>query len=72
MEYQLDQEEVQVEVRKDYFTDDMGAMLQMKKRLADRLKGIVSIACDVRLMEPGSIERSQGKSKHVIDKRVLK
>ena len=68
----LDTIEVQVEVRKDYFTDDMGAMLQMKKRLADRLKGIVSIACDVRLMEPGSIERSQGKSKHVIDKRVLK
>jgi phenylacetate-CoA ligase len=68
----LDTIEVQVEVRKDYFTDDMGAMLQMKKRLADRLKGIVSIACDVRLMEPGSIERSQGKSKHVIDKRILK
>jgi phenylacetate-CoA ligase len=50
----------------------MGAMLNMKKRLSDRLKGILSIACDVRLMEPGSIQRSQGKSKHVIDKRILK
>ncbi len=71
-EKNLDTLQVQVEVRRDFFTDDMGAMLNMKKRLADRLKGILSIACDVRLMEPGSIERSQGKSKHVIDKRILK
>jgi phenylacetate-CoA ligase len=71
-EKNLDTLQVQVEVRRDFFTDDMGAMLNMKKRLSDRLKGILSIACDVRLMEPGSIERSQGKSKHVIDKRILK
>jgi phenylacetate-CoA ligase len=71
-EKNLDTLQVQVEVRRDFFTDDMGAMLNMKKRLSDRLKGILSIACDVRLMEPCSIERSQGKSKHVIDKRILK
>ena len=44
----------------------------MKKRLADRLKSVLSIGVDVRLMEPNSIERSQGKGKHVIDKRNLK
>ena len=31
-----------------------------------------SISADVKLMEPGSIERSQGKGKHVIDNRKLK
>ena len=35
-------------------------------------QGVLSIAADVRLMEPGSIERSQGKGKHVIDNRNLK
>jgi phenylacetate-CoA ligase len=70
-EKNLDTLHVQVEVRRDFFTDDMGAMLNMKKRLSDRLKGILSIACDVRLMEPGSIERSQGKGKHVIYNRKL-
>ena len=68
----LDTIQVQVEVRKDFFSDDMGRMLEMKKRLADRLKSTLSIACDVRLMEPNSIERSQGKSKRVTDKRQLK
>ena len=68
----LDTLQVQVEVRRDFFSDDIGRMLNMKKRLADRLKSVLSISADVRLMEPGSIERSQGKGKHVIDNRILK
>ena len=36
-----------------------------------QVKGVLSIAADVRLMEPGSIARSQGKGKHVIDNRSL-
>ena len=68
----LDTLQVQVEVRHDFFSDDIGRMLNMKKHLADRLKSVLSIGVDVKLMEPGSIERSQGKGKHVIDKRILK
>ena len=68
----LDTLQVQVEVRKDYFSDDIGSMLAMKKKLADKIKSVLSIAADIRLMEPGSIERAQGKGKHVIDKRILK
>ena len=68
----LDTLQIQVEVRKDCFSDDMGRMLAMKKRLADKIKSVITISADVRLMEPGSIERSQGKSKHVIDKRLFK
>ena len=68
----LDTLQVQVEVRRDFFSDDIGSMLAMKKKLSDRLKSVLSIAADVRLMEPGSIERAQGKGKHVIDKRILK
>jgi phenylacetate-CoA ligase len=71
-ENNLDTLQVQVEVRKDFFSDDIGRMLNMKKHLADRLKSVLSIAADVRLMEPNSIERSQGKGKHVIDNRNLK
>lgn len=64
--------QVQVEVRKDYFSDELGAMLQLRKRLADNLKSVLSISADVRLMEPNSIPRSEGKSVRVIDKRQLK
>jgi phenylacetate-CoA ligase len=68
----LDTLQVQVEVRRELFSDDIGRMLTLKKRLADRLKSVLSISADVRLVEPGSIERSQGKSRRVIDKRMLK
>ena len=67
----LDTLQVQVEVRKDFFSGDVGSMLAMKKRLADKLKSVLSISAEVRLMEPNGIERSQGKGKHVIDKRIL-
>ena len=68
----LDTLQVQVEVRKDYFCDEMGMMLQLKKKLSDRLKSVLSISADVKLMEPNSIRRSEGKSVRVIDNRVLK
>ena len=67
----LDTLQVQVEVRRDYFSDDMGTMLNLKKALSDKLKSVLSISADVKLMEPNSIQRSQGKSQRVIDKRVL-
>ena len=68
----LDTLQVQVEVRRDYFSDELGAMLQLRKRLADKLKSVLSISADVRLMEPNSIPRSEGKSVRVMDKRQLK
>lgn len=46
-------------------------MLNLKKTLSDKLKSVLSISADVKLMEPNSIVRSQGKSKRVWDKRVL-
>ena len=38
----LDTLQVQVEVRRDYFSDELGAMLQLRKRLADKLKSVLS------------------------------
>lgn len=67
----LDTLQVQVEIRRDYFNDDIGGMLALRKQLADKLKSVLSISADVKLMEPNSIQRSQGKSQRVIDKRVL-
>ena len=41
----------------------MGSMLAMKKALSDKLKSVLSISAEVKLMEPNSIARSEGKSK---------
>lgn len=64
--------QVQVEVRKDFFSDELGTMLELRKHLADKLKSVLSISADVRLLEPNSIPRTEGKSVRVIDKRQLK
>jgi phenylacetate-CoA ligase len=71
----LDTLEVQVEVRQEIFTEKMetlGAIDALEKKLANKLKSVLSISAKVKIKAPNTIERSQGKSKFVIDKRVLK
>ena len=68
----LDTLDVLVEVKEGYYSDNLADMVGLKKELHDKLKSVLSINANVQLVEPGSIERSQGKSNRVIDKRVLK
>jgi phenylacetate-CoA ligase len=68
----LDTLEVQVEVREGFYSDEVSEMNALSKKLASAIKSVLSISAKVKLVEPGSIERAQGKSQHVIDKRVLK
>ena len=71
----LDTLMVQVELRQEYFTttafDTPAAIDELEKRLANKLKSVLSIGAKVQLKAPNTIERSQGKSAHVIDKRKL-
>ncbi len=71
----LDTLQVQVEVRQEYFTgsfDTLAPLEALEKKLADKLKSVLSISAKVLLKAPNTIERSQGKGKFVIDKRILK
>ncbi|MEG0947899.1 MAG: phenylacetate--CoA ligase [Bacteroidales bacterium] len=68
----LDQMEVWVEVREEYFTDELEKMLAMKKKLAAAIHSVLGIAVPIKLVEPDTITRSEGKAKRVIDKRILK
>ena len=63
--------ELQVEVRPEYYTDEITKMMAMQKRLYARLQSVLGLSVNVRLVEPRSIERSTGKAKRVIDKRKL-
>ena len=70
----LDTLQVQVEIRQEHFTgifDTPAAVDALEKKLANKLKSVLSIAAKVQLKAPGTIERSQGKSAHVIDHRKL-
>ena len=63
--------ELQVEVRPEFYSDEINKMIAMKKRLTARLQSVLGLSVDVKLVEPRSIERSTGKAKRVIDKRKL-
>ena len=64
--------ELQVEVRPEYYSDEINKMVAMKGKLAARLQSVLGLSVNVRLVEPRTIERSTGKAKRVIDNRKLK
>lgn len=61
--------QVQVELRPEYYSDEMNKMLALKKKIASRMQSVIGIQPDIKIMEPRSIERSMGKAKHVQDNR---
>ena len=62
---------LKVEVKEEYFTDNMSDMVGLQKKLEGELRSVIGIGFKVRLVEPKGIERSTGKAKRVIDKRKL-
>src|ERR1039458_7520508 len=66
----LDQMEVQVEVTSESFSDKIGALEQLNDTIADALEHVLGIRVEVTLVEPHTIERSNGKAKRVIDRRL--
>lgn len=67
----LDTLDVLVEVEERFFSDDIGELERLTKKIAHTLQQALGIAPKVRLVEPKSIERSEGKAKRVIDKRIF-
>lgn len=68
-EENLDTLEVQVEVTEDIFSDEVRVMQTLGDRIRTEIKALLNITCKVRLVEPKSITRSEGKAKRVIDRR---
>ena len=68
-EHGLDQIEVQVEVTAQVFSDRVGALEALSEKLADTLERVLGIRIRITLVEPQTIQRSEGKAKRVIDKR---
>ena len=64
-----DTSELKVEVKDEYFTDDMATMVGLQKKLESELRSVIGLGFKVKLVEPKGIERSEGKAKRVIDKR---
>lgn len=67
----LDTMEVQVEMSPGLFSDTVKDIENTEKRIEAALQSTLNIHARVRLLEPNSLPRSEGKAKRVIDNRAL-
>ncbi|MBP5203663.1 MAG: phenylacetate--CoA ligase, partial [Candidatus Methanomethylophilaceae archaeon] len=67
--YYMDAMTVAVELAEDALTDDSTEINRMTNELSRRLKDVLNIKADVKLELPGTLERFEGKAKHVTDNR---
>lgn len=67
----LDEVEVQVEVTREVFGDTVGVMEQVQQKLGRSIETLVGLRANVRLVQPQTITRSEGKAKRVIDQRKM-
>ena len=66
----LDSLEVQVEVDERLFSDEVKHLQLVAATIEKQIKDLLGITCKVRLVEPKTIMRSEGKAKRVVDNRV--
>ncbi|HET6350888.1 MAG TPA: phenylacetate--CoA ligase [Coriobacteriia bacterium] len=67
--HNLDDLEVRIEVEPAVFSDIMADMVAFQRNVADKLQSVLGLRAKIKLVEPGAIERSAGKSKRVLDLR---
>lgn len=65
----LDSLEVWVEVSEKLFSDEVRKLEELKLRIAYEIHSTLGLTAKVKLVEPKSIERSEGKAKRVLDRR---
>jgi phenylacetate-CoA ligase len=65
----LDEVVVKVEIRPGDFSDEMRQMIALHDRIDREIHAVTGIRMRVELVAPGSIERSAGKAKRVVDHR---
>ncbi|MCP1102313.1 phenylacetate-coenzyme A ligase PaaK-like adenylate-forming protein [Aequitasia blattaphilus] len=68
-ENNLDTLTVMVEVDERYFSDEIRKLDALKQRVGNTLKQALGVQVKVKLVEPKTIERSEGKAVRVIDRR---
>ena len=67
----LDVMEVWVEMTQTMFSDEVKRIEDLERSIRKRIEDTLGLSVQVKLVEPKSIERSQGKAKRVIDKRRM-
>ncbi|MBF0242585.1 MAG: phenylacetate--CoA ligase [Desulfamplus sp.] len=65
----LDTLTVMVEVGQEFFSDEIKTLQNMEQKLSNDIKEYLGVSAKIKLVEPKTIQRSEGKAVRVIDKR---
>ncbi len=68
----MDELEIKVEVQPAMFQDAVKGLEQLRAEIGNHIKQIIGLNAKITLVEPGTIERTSGKAKRVIDLRNQK
>ncbi|WP_031484312.1 phenylacetate--CoA ligase family protein [Maridesulfovibrio frigidus] len=67
----IDQIKVKVEIKDQYFVEDMRVLQGLQKLIANKLRDEILVTPKVELVQHNSIEKSEGKAQRVIDTREV-
>ena len=67
----LDTMEVQVELAPEFMSDTVRGMEALEQKIVNSIAAHALVHASVKLCQPGSLPRSEGKAKRVIDRRTL-
>lgn len=67
----LDTLEIRVEVGEQIFSDEVRSLQRIERRVAKDIKDYLGVTASIKLVEPRSLERFEGKAIRVVDKRKI-
>ena len=70
-EREMDEMEIRIEVTAEVFSDRVSEIERIAKRLSHAVESTTGIRAKISLVEPQTIQRSEGKAKRVLDLRKL-
>ncbi|MHB1477968.1 MAG: phenylacetate--CoA ligase, partial [Coriobacteriia bacterium] len=66
----MDSLEIRIEVSPAIFSDVMRNMVAFNRQVSEKVASVVGLQAKITLVEPGTIERTVGKARHVVDNRT--
>jgi phenylacetate-CoA ligase len=67
----LDELTIQVELKDEAFTGELRDLASIRKKVEKKLKSVLQVRSQIDLVEKGTLPRTEGKAKKVIDKRHM-
>jgi phenylacetate-CoA ligase len=65
----LDEMTIEVEMNREHFSGELADLAMVRQRVVKALRDVLELRTTVKLVEPGTLPRFEGKAKRVIDRR---